>query len=217
MVLRQKHIDMAFDLFVKAFESEKDEATRKTMVIQFGDAYRGIVKEWKNQIEDRLNTDEIQSIFHSIAYADKDKTINELIHIEPLQAEDIEQISYLGVRELDMLAWIPDEYFPADNFINSGFSFVAKRDDVVVGVILAYKCPDYGGFEHIYIDTFIVSRLAQGQGIGRLLFDKVREEANKKGIHTLKLMTKRNIPAYNIYKHFGFSEAQSDYVIMNWY
>lgn len=217
MVLRKQHIEMAFDLFVRAFKSEKDESIRKAMVIQFGDTYCGITKDWKTQIEDKFDDDVLRKIFHKIAYANMDKTLDEIISIEPLQAEDIEQISYMGVRELDMFAWIPDKYFPADSFVNSGFSFVAKKDNVVVGAILAYKCPSYGGFEHIYIDTFIVSGMAQGQGIGRLLFDSVKKEAHKYKINCIKLMTKRNLPAYHIYKHLGFREVHSDYVFMNWY
>lgn len=65
------------------------------------------------------------------------------------------------------MPWIRSESDSINELVNGGYSYVAKREDVILGFILAYKCPSYGGYYYIYIDTFVVDRDAQGYGIVR--------------------------------------------------
>lgn len=137
--------------------------------------------------------------------------------MEPLRGEDVDQISYLSSKELDMMPWVVDE-MRADSiseFVNSGYSYVAKRENVILGFILAYKCPAYGGRYYLYIDTFVVNSDAQGQGIGKMLFEQLRRDMFRNRIFSIKLMTKREMPAYKIYKHLGFEEIEN-YVHMRY-
>lgn len=101
-------------------------------------------------------------------------------------------------------------------FVNSGHSYVAKRENTILGFILAFKCPTFGGHYFLYIDTFVVDREAQGNGIGRMLLEKARGNAFHNRIIGMRLMTKSNIPAYGVYKHMGF-EPMDEYVHMSRY
>lgn len=117
-----------------------------------------------------------------------------------------------------MMPWVENEIGPESlfDFIDSGYSYVAKRENVILGFILAYKCPTYGGNYYMYIDTFVVNSDVQGKGIGKMLLQKLRENMFKNRIFRVKLMTKKEIPAYKIYKHLGFEEVEN-YVHMQRY
>lgn len=82
---------------------------------------------------------------------------------------------------------------------------------------MAYKCSTFGGYNYIYIDTFVVNSFAQGQGVGKMLFSQVRDLAHKQKIYSIKLATKRSIPDHEIYKHFGLRDEAEEYVHMESY
>ncbi|MCI9343763.1 MAG: GNAT family N-acetyltransferase [Lachnospiraceae bacterium] len=211
MALRKAQKEMAISLFAKVFNATEDERSRKELYIQFVDAYDGSIKDWQEKVEQELVDEKIKEQFRQLYNREQQTDIKEFITVEPLRIEDLEQISYLSSKELGTGPWIREETGPDSiiEFVNGGYSYVAKREDVILGFILAYKCPAYGGYYHLYIDTFVVNSDAQGQGIGKMLFDQVRMDMFRNRIISMKLMTKREIPAYKIYKHLGLEEIEN--------
>lgn len=218
MALRRSQKEMAISLFAKVFSTTKDEKERKELYIQFADAYDGSIKEWKRKVEQELVDQNLKQQFRALCNSEGQTDIKKFVTVEPLRIEDVDQISYLSRMELGTMPWIVDET-RADSineFVNSGYSYVAKRENVILGFILAYKCPTYGGYYQIYIDTFVVDSDSQGQGIGKMLFEQLSKEMFRNRIYNMKLMTKREIPAYKIYRHLGFEEMEN-YVHMSRY
>lgn len=211
MALRKSQKEIAISLFVKAFSTTEDKKDKKELYIQFADAYDDSIKEWREKVEQELADEELKQQFRGFYNREKQTDIKEVVTIEPLKIEDVDQISYLSGKELDTMPWVVKE-MGADSineFVNSGYSYVAKRENVILGFILAYKCPDYGGYYHLYVDTFVVNSDAQGQGIGKMLLEQLRKDMFRNRIFSIKLMTKREIPAYKIYKHLGFEEMEN--------
>lgn len=218
MALRKIQKEMAISLFVRVFSITEDERGRKELYIQFADAYDGSMKDWREKVEQQLENEALRVKFRQLCNHEQQTDIKEFITVEPLKIEDLEQISYLSNKELDTMPWIKNDIEPDSiiEFVNGGYSYVAKREDVILGFILAYKCPSYGGYYYLYIDTFVVDRDAQGYGIGKMLLNQLRKDMFQNRIFRLKLMTKREIPAYKIYRHLGFEEID-DYVHMQRY
>lgn len=218
MALRKAQIEMAISLFAKTFHMTEDEGSRKELYIQFADAYDGSIKDWREKVEQELADEKTKEQFRQLYNREPKTDMKEFITVEPLSIEDLEQISYLSSKELKTMPWIQEKRGPDSivEFVESGYSYVAKREDVILGFILAYKCPTYGGHYYLYIDTFVVNSDAQGLGIGKMLFNQVKKDMFQNRIFRIKLMTKREIPAYKIYKHLGFEEME-DYVHMNRY
>lgn len=213
MALRKIQKEIAISLFVKVFSVTEDERTRKELYIQFADAYDDSIKDWREKVEQQLGNDELKGKFRNIYNNESQINIKEFITVESLKVEDLKEISHLASKELETMPWIRSEQDSINEFVNGGYSYVAKREDVILGFILAYKCPSYGGYYYIYIDTFVVDRDAQGYGIGRMLFEQLSKDMFHNRIFCLKLMTKREMQAYKIYKHLGFEEIE-EYVHM---
>lgn len=218
MALRKSQKEMAITLFVKAFSTTEDVKGRKELFIEFSDAYEGSIKDWKKIIEDKIEDVNLKEEFIKLANREHKEDFKEKVVVEPLKREDLKQISYLASKELELMPWIDNESDKNSvvDFVNNGYSYVAKLEDVILGFVLAYKCPTYGGYYYLFIDTFVVSSDVQGNGIGKLLLQKLKENMLKNRIYSEKLMTKRDIPAYKIYKHLGFEEVEK-YVYMQRY
>lgn len=218
MALRKAQKEMAITLFAKAFSAAEDERDRKELFIQFSDAYEDSIQDWQGKVEEELKDDVVKEEFQRLVNRKQKIDIKDFVIIENLKKEDLKQISYLASKELDMMPWVENEIGPESlfDFIDSGYSYVAKRENVILGFILAYKCPTYGGNYYMYIDTFVVNSDVQGKGIGKMLLQKLRENMFKNRIFRVKLMTKKEIPAYKIYKHLGFEEVEN-YVHMQRY
>lgn len=56
------------------------------------------------------------------------------------------------------------------DFENTGYSFVAKKNNEVVGVIMAQKIMYYGSY-HIFVNNYAVKASMQGMGIGKQLME----------------------------------------------
>ena len=218
MALRKAQKEMAITLFTKAFSATDDEKIRKELFIQFSDAYEDSIKDWHCKVEEQLDNDFIKQEFSRLVNRTPKKDIKDFVTIDNLKKEDLKQISYLASKELGMMPWVEKEmeHDSLTDFVNDGYSYVAKRENVILGFILAHKCPTYGGYYYIYIDTFVVNNDAQGNGIGKLLLEKLKQNIYKNRIYRMKLMTKKELPAYKIYKHLGFEEVD-DYVHMQSY
>lgn len=176
MALRKAQKEMAVTLFVKAFSAAKDESDRKELYIQFSDAYEGDIKDWQHIVEAEIS-DGVKEEFVKLANRTEKSDIKEYVTVEPLKIEDLEQISYLTSKELDMMPWVAFEMEEDSlvDFINSGYSYVAKREDVILGFILAYKCPNYGGHYSLYIDTLVVDSVYKGMELVKCCYKRLEK------------------------------------------
>ncbi len=209
MSLRKAQKEMSVTLFTKAFSTTEDKQSRKELFIQFGDAFDGSICDWKETVEQELEDEHLRAEFQELCNSKGKTDIKEYVTIEPLQVDDLEQISYLANKELDLGPWLKDDEIDSlDDFVDGGYSFVAKRENVILGFILAHRCPAYGGYYYLYIDTFVVGRDAQGYGIGKMLLSKICENRLKKRILNVKLMTQSEKTAHQIYKHLGFEDME---------
>ncbi len=111
MALRKAQKEMAITLFAKAFAAA-DEKVRKELYIQFADAYEGGIKDWKIEVEEALEDEELKEAFRKLDKRTEQKTFVEFVTIEVLKKEDLEQISYLASKELDMMPWVENETGP---------------------------------------------------------------------------------------------------------
>ncbi len=217
MALRRAQMEIAVSLFTKAFSTSEDKQSRKELFIQFCDAFDGSICDWKETVEQELEDEHLRSEFQELSDSKGKTDIKKYVTIEPLTVDDLKEISYLASKELDTAPWVrADGIDSLDDFVDGGYSFVAKRENVILGFILAYKCPTYGGYYYLYIDTFVVEKDAQGYGIGKMLLSKIRENMFKNRILSVKLMTQREKNAYQIYRHLGFEEME-DYVHVSKY
>lgn len=219
MAMTKAQKEIAVTLFANTFLASKDKQSRKVLFIEFSDAFNGSICDWKERAEQEIKDESLKIEFKELCKGEKKTDIKEYITIEALRADDLNQISQLARMELGNSSWIyhacgekaPDSI---DDFVEGGYSFVAKRENEVLGFILACKCPTYGGAYCLYIDTFVVGKDAQGLGIGKMLFAKIKENMFMDRIFSMKLMTQRERPAYKIYKHLGFKEIE-EYVHMS--
>lgn len=131
------------------------------------------------------------------------------------KAEDIMK----QVQELHV-SWRPDIYkvcdpvLSYDEFVDEVAKetlIVAEIDDEVVG-LLSYMHRHIESDKQVtrdvlYIDAMAVDKMHRGNGIGRQLFDFVKEIAKEKKYDGIELQVNaRNAGVYEMYKKYGFSE-----------
>ncbi len=57
-------------------------------------------------------------------------------------------------------------------------------------------------------DSLAVAQYARGKGIARKLLKIIQTKAVKNRIYSIKLMTDRQLEAYQMYRHIGFKESK---------
>ena len=124
-----------------------------------------------------------------------------------MQTEDIEACS-----EIYMQAF-PSNYYSRDKqpfvryfspFIGDydKYAYVLKENDVVLGFVTALRRSSILENEHIFIDVFAVKPEYQKQGNGSFMLNEFLNSFSGKAF--IMLETKKNIPAYQMYKKKGF-------------
>jgi GNAT superfamily N-acetyltransferase len=125
--------------------------------------------------------------------------------------EDCRRILEL-VKELATYERAPDEVtVTLQHFEESGFgatpvwwAFVAEADGQVEGFALWYIRFSTWKGQRMYLEDFYVSEKLRGQGIGKLLFDKLIVEAKEKGFNAIVWQVLEwNEPAINFYKKYN--------------
>ena len=115
------------------------------------------------------------------------------------------------IRQLAVYEKAPDQVVVTlEHFEESGFgenpvwwAFVAEADGVVEGFALYYIRYSTWKGQRMYLEDFLVNDVMRGRGIGKLLFDKLIEEAREKKFNgVVWQVLDWNEPAINFYKKY---------------
>jgi GNAT superfamily N-acetyltransferase len=121
------------------------------------------------------------------------------------------------VKELALYEKAPEEVtVTLEHFTESGFgpnpvwwAFVAEVDGVIKGFALYYIRYSTWKGQRMYLEDILVTESFRGKGLGKLLFDRLIEEAIEKNFNGIVWQVLEwNEPAINFYKKydadFGF-------------
>ncbi len=116
------------------------------------------------------------------------------------------------VTELAIYEKAPDDVtVTLEHFTESGFgdrpvwwSFVAEEDGIIYGFALYYIRYSTWKGQAMYLEDIIVTESMRGKKIGKLLFDRLIEEAKeKKFSRIIWQVLDWNEPAINFYKKYN--------------
>lgn len=133
------------------------------------------------------------------------------IKIRKAVKEDCPRLMEL-VQELADYEKAPNEVtVTMDHFIESGFgenpvwwTFVAEVEGIIQGFALYYIRYSTWKGQAMYLEDILVTNEMRGKGIGKLLFDRLIEEAKEKGWNRiLWQVLDWNEPAINFYKKYN--------------
>lgn len=132
------------------------------------------------------------------------------IEIRNAEKKDCKRMMEL-IHELAIFERAPDEITVEFNhFVESGFgehpvwwAFVADVDGVVQGFVLYYIRYSTWKGQRMYLEDFLVNEKLRGCGIGKLLFDKLIQEARGKNFSGMVWQVLDwNDTAINFYKKY---------------
>ncbi len=118
------------------------------------------------------------------------------------------------VKELALYEKAPEEVtVTLEHFTKSGFgdqpvwwAFVAEENGVVQGFALYYIRYSTWKGQRMYLEDILVTEAMRGKGLGKLLFDRLIEEAKEKGYNGIVWQVLEwNEPAINFYKKYNAS------------
>jgi GNAT superfamily N-acetyltransferase len=133
------------------------------------------------------------------------------ISIRKAKKEDCPRIMEL-VTELAVYERAPKEVTVSlEHFEKSGFgtkpvwwAFVAEVDGKVEGFALFYIRFSTWKGQRMYLEDLIVTEEMRGKGLGKLLFDKLINEAKKRKLNGIQWQVLEwNEPAINFYKKYN--------------
>ena len=142
------------------------------------------------------------------------------IVIRKAEKEDCKRMMEL-ITELAVFERAPKEVIVEfDHFVESGFgehpvwwAFVAAVDGVVQGFVLYYIRYSTWKGQRMYLEDFLVNEKLRGHGIGKLLFDKLIEEAKgKKFSGIVWQVLDWNTAAINFYNKYEGVEIDSGWL-----
>lgn len=132
------------------------------------------------------------------------------ITIRKAERKDCKRLMEL-IHELAVFEKAPQEMTVSlDHFEESGFgsnpvwwAFVAEVDDRVEAFALFYIRYSTWKGQRMYLEDILVSEEFRGKGIGKLLFDKLFEEAKERNLNgVVWQVLDWNEPAINFYKKY---------------
>ena len=127
--------------------------------------------------------------------------------------EDCERLLEL-IHELALYEKAPQEVtVKLKEFVEAGFgnnpvwkAFVAEREGQILGFALYYVRYSTWKGCRLYLEDFIVTAEERGKGIGKILFERVMQEAREKGFNGMSWQVLDwNAPAINFYNKYQAS------------
>ena len=115
------------------------------------------------------------------------------------------------INELAVYEKLPDEVtVTLEEFSDAGFgenpvwkAFVAEDQSGILGFALYYTRYSTWKGCRLYLEDFIVTEASRGKGIGKLLFERVMQEAKDKGYNGMNWQVLDwNEPAINFYNKY---------------
>jgi len=125
------------------------------------------------------------------------------------------------IKELAVLEKTHEEVTVSfDHFVESGFgerpvwwAFVAEVDEKVVGFALYYIRYSTWKGQRLYLEDILVNEPYRGNGIGKLLFDRLLEEVKEKKFSGMVWQVLDwNEPAINFYKKYTGVNFDNEWV-----
>lgn len=135
------------------------------------------------------------------------------IQIRRAVSEDCPRLLEL-VKELAVYERAPEEVTVSlKHFVDSGFgeqpvwwAFVAEENGIILGFALYYIRYSTWKGQAMYLEDILVTEQARGKGTGKMLFDKLIEEAKEKNFNRITWQVLEwNEPAINFYKKYNAS------------
>ena len=132
------------------------------------------------------------------------------VNIRRAVKEDCKAMMQL-INELALYEKAPEEVtVDFEHFVESGFgekpvwwAFVAEVDRKVIGFALYYIRYSTWKGQRLYLEDILVNEPFRGKGIGKLLFERLIEEAKEKKFSGMVWQVLNwNEPAINFYKKF---------------
>jgi len=124
------------------------------------------------------------------------------------------------INELAVYEKAPDEVtVTLEEFVDAGFgpnpvwkAFVAEENGIILGFALFYTRYSTWKGRRLYLEDFIVTEASRGKGIGKLLFEKVIEEAKDGNYNGMVWQVLDwNAPAINFYNKYN-AEIESGWL-----
>jgi GNAT superfamily N-acetyltransferase len=132
------------------------------------------------------------------------------ITIRRAKKEDCTRLLEL-IHELAVYEKAPDEVtVTLEHFTESGFgaqpvwwAFVVESEGVIHGFALYYIRYSTWKGQAMYLEDILVTEAMRGKGLGKLLFDRLIEEAKEKNLSRMVWQVLEwNTPAINFYKKY---------------
>ncbi|SFK53473.1 Predicted N-acetyltransferase YhbS [Lachnospiraceae bacterium KH1T2] len=219
MALSNLQKNLALVSFARAFAA-CDEEKRRDYYHEFKLAFGSEIKDFDNEIHDVFIKENIpEKIVFDWQHIKDDERNNEdnftceILCLNPSYENEVEKLLWKELRLIPCFGRIEDVGTVKD-FAEEGFSFIAKKDDEVIGVILAQKVMEYG-FYYIFVNAFAVKNSAQGKGVGKKLMNNLFSIAKENHIMRIDLGTEKRFKAYDIYRKWGFKEQDPETVFLS--